>query len=93
MRDCPEPPLVVLVTDMVEVTVGGRVVVAMVDVAVDTMVVEDATDPAGPKDPVSEVDPRPPETATRARARRTPATSPIPKRFPSISLHPPWEGR
>ena len=71
----------------------------MVDVAVNvavdvrTVVVVDETAAAGPKVPVIEAEPSPPETATRARARRTPAASPIPKRFPSIMVSPPRVGR
>ena len=71
-------------------------VVVAVNVAVDTatVVVEaDETDPAGPKVPMRDVEPKPPETTTRAKAKRTPATSPIPKRFPSIIEHTPLVGR
>lgn len=65
------------------VTVG---VAAMVVVTVVVEVVEAAL---RAKDPVKGVEPRPPEAVTIATARRTPATSPIPKRFPSIVMCPP----
>jgi len=68
------------------------VVIDKVVVVVATVVV-DAAFLAVPKDAVSGVEPRPPETATRARARRTPVASPIPKRFPSIIVCLPAVGR
>jgi hypothetical protein len=92
-RDCPEPPFVVLVTDSVEVVVGGTVVVDMVNVTVAievaaTVVVEVVEAAAGPNDAVCGVETRPPETVTIARAKRMPAASPMPKRFPSIMAYP-----
>ncbi|HYA56682.1 MAG TPA: hypothetical protein VED22_07810 [Nitrososphaerales archaeon] len=93
MSELSDPPFVVVAIDTVDVTlkvvVGGMVVVDMVTVALATVVVgADTAAPAGAKVP-DRLEPRPPETATTARARRTPAASPNPKRFPSISFHPP----
>jgi hypothetical protein len=86
------------VIDAVEVAVWGTVVVDMVDVAVAievavTVVVEVVEAAAGPNDAVNGVETRPPETVTIARAKRMPAASPMPKRFPSIMACPLWAGR
>jgi hypothetical protein len=96
LREPSEPPFVVVVIDAVEVTVAGRaLVVDMVTVGVAMVVVEaamvveaDETAARGARE-ANGVEPRPPETVTMARARRTPTASPIPKRFPSIMSYPP----
>ena len=97
MREPSETPLVVLVIDKVEVkvTVGGTVVVAMVIVEVVTVVLEaDGADlRIWLEKEAKGVEARPPEAVTMARARSIPAASPIPKRFPSITVCPPRVGR
>ena len=90
-RDCPGVPLVVLVIAIVEVADSVTVAVEVATVEVATVVVEAAVS-AGANE-ANGVEPRPPETVTTARARRIPAASPIPKRFPSIIVYPSWAGR
>jgi hypothetical protein len=73
--------------------VDDMVNVAVAAVVVTTVVVEEVEAALGAKDRVNGVEPRPPEAVTTARARRMPAASPIPKRFPSIISPPSLEGR
>ena len=89
MREFPEPPVVVVALEIVaeEGTVERTVVVDEVT-AMEATVVVDETAAAGANVPNGD-EPRPPETVTTARARSTPAASPIPKRFPSITVYPP----
>lgn len=66
-----------------------NVALATMVVVVAAVVVEGVEAALGAMDAVNGVEPRPPEAVTMARARRTPAASPIQKRFPSIVTYPP----